>query len=92
MKPYDKTCKKSQVEILRKHSIQKGRTKLGRFASQNEMADSQCVMASSVGVFQRCQIGFYRGIVYPQELVGGGHHVDAVRLAFSSLFVHKLVD
>ena len=43
-------------------------------------------------VFQRIQVGFHRSIVNAQELVGGGHHVDTVGLAFRALLVHELVD
>ena len=49
-------------------------------------------MARSGGVFQRLQIGFYSGVIDPQKLVGGSHHVDAVRLALGALPVHELVD
>ena len=38
------------------------------------------------------QIGFHCSIVDPQELVGGGHHVNAVGLAFGAFLVHELVD
>ena len=37
------------------------------------------------------QILLHGGIVDAQELVGGGHHVDAIRLAFGALPVHELV-
>ena len=49
-------------------------------------------MARSGGVFQRLQIGFYSGVVDPQKLVGGGHHVDAVGLTLGPFSVHELVD
>ena len=34
----------------------------------------------------------HRGIVDTQELIGGGHHVDAVRLALGTFLAHELVD
>ena len=34
----------------------------------------------------------YLRVVNTQEFVGGRHHVDLVRFAFSSLFVHELVN
>ena len=59
---------------------------------KNETAASQSFIARSDGLFQCLQIGLHSGIVYSQELVSGGHHVDAVGLAFSTLLVHELVD
>lgn len=35
-------------------------------------------MTRKLVVLQRIQIGFHRGVVDAQELVGGGHHVDTV--------------
>ena len=49
-------------------------------------------MVRSGGEFQRLQIGFHSGVVDPQELVGGGHHVDAVWLALGAFPVHEQVD
>ena len=43
-------------------------------------------------MFQGLQIGFYSGVVDPQKLVGGSHHVDAVGLALGAFPVHELVD
>lgn len=57
---------------------------------KNETAASRYFMAKSGGVFQRLQIGFHSGVVDPQEFVGGGHHVDAVGLAFGAFLVHEL--
>ena len=31
------------------------------------------------------------GVVDAQELVGGGHHVDAVRLTLGTFLIHELV-
>ena len=59
---------------------------------RNETAASQCFMVRSGGAFQRLQIGFHSGVVDPQELVGGGHHVDAVWLALGAFPVHEQVD
>ncbi len=49
-------------------------------------------MARLGGVFQRLRIGFHSGVVDPQKFVGGGHHVDAVGLAFGAFLVHEPVD
>ena len=43
-------------------------------------------------MLQGIQVGFHRSVVDAQELIGGGHHVDTVWLAFGSFFVHELVD
>ncbi len=37
-------------------------------------------------------IDCHRSVVDTQELVGGGHHVDTVGLAFRAFLVHELVD
>ena len=47
---------------------------------------------TSLIFLQRCQIFFYSAIIDAQELVGRGHHVDTVGLAFRALLVHELVD
>ena len=49
-------------------------------------------MTRKLVVLQRIQIGFHRGVVDAQELVGGGHHVDTVGLALRAFLVHELVD
>ena len=49
-------------------------------------------MARSGGVFQRLQIGFHSGVIDPQKLVGGSHHVGAVGFPIGTLLVHELVD
>ena len=46
----------------------------------------------SGSVFQRLQIGLHGGVVDPQKLIGGSHHVDAVGLALGAFPVHELVD
>lgn len=43
------------------------------------------------GVFQRIQVGFHGSVVDAQKFVGRSHHVNAIRLSFCTLFVHKLV-
>ena len=84
--------KKSQVEISRQRGVQKGRTEQSRFAPQKETADSQCFMARSGGVLQRLRIDFHSSVIDVQELVGGGHHADAVWLARGAFPVHELAD
>ena len=42
--------------------------------------------------FETVQVLLHGGVVDAQELVGGGHHVDAVRFALGALSVHELVD
>ena len=42
--------------------------------------------------FETVQIPLHDSVVGTQELVGGGHHVDTVGLAFRALLVHELVD
>ena len=46
----------------------------------------------SGGLFQRLQIGFHGGVIDPQKLVGGSHHVGAVGFPIGTLLVHELVD
>ena len=41
--------------------------------------------------FERVQILLRDGIVDTQELIGGDHHVDTVKLALSAFSVHELV-
>ena len=41
--------------------------------------------------FETVQVLLHSGVVDAQELVGGGHHVDAVGLALSAFLVHKLI-
>ena len=49
-------------------------------------------MTRKLVVLQRIQVGFHRGVVDAQELVGGCHHVDTVWLALRAFLVHELVD
>ena len=46
----------------------------------------------SGGLFQRLQIGFHGGVIDPQKLAGGSHHVGAVGFPLGTLLVHELVD
>ena len=41
--------------------------------------------------FETIQILLHGGVVNAQELVGGGHHVDAVGLALGTFPVHELI-
>lgn len=40
--------------------------------------------------FEAVQVLFHGGIVDAQELVGGGHHVNAVGFALGAFLTHKL--
>ena len=57
-----------------------------------ETAATRRYRAGESVVVQGIQVGFHRSVVDAQELIGGGHHVDSVRLAFGAFLVHKLVD
>ena len=44
------------------------------------------------GFFLRSEICQYPFVINPEKLIGSGSHIDIIRLAFGSFFIHEGID